>query len=115
MRALGGIMTFRGLFPIWYQMTIPMGLDIARIRRAWLSTMLLFMSLPAAAAPAEDAWDALAGRGTVALMRHAVGTSIGVKAAGGIRTYEQAIAMAAAGATRLGASAGIAILRGAHE
>ena len=51
----------------------------------------------------------------VALMRHAVGTSIGVKAAGGIRTYEQAIAMAAAGATRLGTSAGIAILRGAHE
>jgi len=51
----------------------------------------------------------------VALMRHAVGSDIGVKAAGGIRTYEQAIAMAAAGATRLGASAGIAILRGAHE
>jgi deoxyribose-phosphate aldolase len=51
----------------------------------------------------------------VALMRHAVGPDIGVKAAGGIRTYEQAIAMVAAGATRLGASAGIAIVRGAHE
>jgi len=51
----------------------------------------------------------------VALMRAIVGPDIGVKAAGGIRTYEQAIAMVAAGATRLGASAGIAIVRGAHE
>ncbi len=50
----------------------------------------------------------------VALMRHAVGLEVGVKAAGGIRTYEQAIAMVAAGASRLGASAGVAILAGAQ-
>lgn len=49
----------------------------------------------------------------VSLMRHAVGSAIGVKAAGGIRTYEQAIAMAAVGANRLGASAGVAIIAGA--
>jgi len=49
----------------------------------------------------------------VALMRHIVGTEVGVKAAGGIRTYEQAIAMVAAGATRIGASSGVAIVSGA--
>jgi deoxyribose-phosphate aldolase len=49
----------------------------------------------------------------VALMRAVVGPAIGVKAAGGIRTYETAIAMAAAGASRIGASASIAIVQGA--
>jgi deoxyribose-phosphate aldolase len=48
----------------------------------------------------------------VELMRNAVGPNIGVKAAGGIRTREDAEAMVAAGATRLGASAGIKILQG---
>ena len=46
----------------------------------------------------------------VALMRETVGPEIGVKAAGGIRTYQDAIAMIEAGASRIGASAGIAIL-----
>lgn len=46
----------------------------------------------------------------VALLRRAVGPSIGVKAAGGIRTAEQAIAMLEAGADRLGTSATVAIL-----
>ena len=46
----------------------------------------------------------------VALMRRTVGPDMGVKAAGGIRTYTDAIAMIEAGATRIGASAGIAIL-----
>ncbi|MGC9359986.1 MAG: deoxyribose-phosphate aldolase [Anaerolineae bacterium] len=49
----------------------------------------------------------------VMLMRHAVGPNVGVKAAGGIRTYAQAIAMVTAGATRIGASAGVAIVSGA--
>jgi deoxyribose-phosphate aldolase len=49
----------------------------------------------------------------VALMRHVVGHNKGVKAAGGIRTYEDAIAMIAAGATRIGASSGVQILQGA--
>ena len=46
----------------------------------------------------------------VALMRKTVGPDIGVKAAGGIRTYRDAVAMIEAGASRIGASAGIAII-----
>jgi deoxyribose-phosphate aldolase len=41
----------------------------------------------------------------VALMRRAVGDRLGVKAAGGIRTYQEAVALLEAGATRLGVSA----------
>jgi len=48
----------------------------------------------------------------VALMRGVVGPQVGVKAAGGIRTYETAMAMIQAGASRIGASAGIQILQG---
>jgi deoxyribose-phosphate aldolase len=48
----------------------------------------------------------------VALMRKVVGPSIGVKAAGGIRTYEDAQRMIAAGATRIGASASVKIIQG---
>jgi deoxyribose-phosphate aldolase len=47
----------------------------------------------------------------VELMRRAVGPELGVKAAGGIKTYKDAQAMVAAGATRIGASAGIKILQ----
>lgn len=48
----------------------------------------------------------------VALMSEAVaGTRMGVKAAGGIRTFSDFKAMVEAGATRIGASAGIAILK----
>lgn len=46
----------------------------------------------------------------VRLMRKAVGRKMGVKAAGGIRTRADAEAMIAAGATRLGCSAGVAIV-----
>ena len=46
----------------------------------------------------------------VALMRKTVGPDVGVKAAGGIRTYADAVRMIEAGASRIGASAGIAIL-----
>lgn len=49
----------------------------------------------------------------VALMRRVVGPEVGVKAAGGIRTYEDAKAMVQAGATRIGASAGVKIVQGA--
>lgn len=49
----------------------------------------------------------------VALMRKTVGSKVGVKAAGGIRTYEDAVKMIEAGANRLGCSAGIAIVQGA--
>jgi deoxyribose-phosphate aldolase len=46
----------------------------------------------------------------VALMRKTVGPSFGVKASGGIRTREDALALIEAGANRLGASAGIHIV-----
>lgn len=49
----------------------------------------------------------------VALMRATVGDSVGVKASGGIRSYETAVAMISSGATRLGTSSGIAIVQGA--
>ena len=46
----------------------------------------------------------------VKLMRKAVGKKMGVKASGGVRTAEDFLAMIKAGATRVGASAGIAIM-----
>ena len=46
----------------------------------------------------------------VRLMRRTVGPEMGVKAAGGIHTREEALAMLEAGATRIGASSGIAIV-----
>ena len=46
----------------------------------------------------------------VALMRKVVGEDLGVKAAGGIRTLEDAKNMIAAGANRIGASAGVKIV-----
>ena len=49
----------------------------------------------------------------VALMRRVVGPTMGVKAAGGIRTFEDAQRMVAAGASRIGASASIKIVSGA--
>ena len=48
----------------------------------------------------------------VQLMRETVGPEMGVKASGGVRTKEDAEKMVAAGATRLGASAGVKIVRG---
>ena len=47
----------------------------------------------------------------VALMKATVGDRLGVKASGGVRDYKSAKAMIDAGATRIGASAGIAIVR----
>lgn len=46
----------------------------------------------------------------VKLMRETVGDKLGVKAAGGIHTKEEALAMIEAGASRIGASASIAIV-----
>jgi deoxyribose-phosphate aldolase len=48
----------------------------------------------------------------IQLMRETVGPEMGVKASGGVRTKEDVEAMVAAGATRIGASAGIKIVRG---
>lgn len=46
----------------------------------------------------------------VALMRRVVGPEIGVKAAGGIRDLDTALAMIKAGATRIGTSSGVSIV-----
>lgn len=46
----------------------------------------------------------------IALMRRTVGPAIGVKASGGVRTLEDLMAMVAAGASRVGASASVRIM-----
>ena len=51
----------------------------------------------------------------VALMKEAVGDRLGIKAAGGIRTYGDLMAMVEAGATRIGTSAGLGILEDVPE
>ncbi|ACG62292.1 TPA: deoxyribose-phosphate aldolase [Streptococcus equi subsp. zooepidemicus] len=48
----------------------------------------------------------------VKLMRQTVGPDIGVKAAGGARSLEDALAFVEAGATRIGTSAGVTIMKG---
>ena len=48
----------------------------------------------------------------VAMMRRVVGEQMGVKASGGVRTLEDAETMVAHGATRIGASASVAIMKG---
>lgn len=53
--------------------------------------------------------------GDIALMRSVVGSTLGVKASGGIRTAADALAMLEAGADRIGASASIAIVSGASD
>ncbi len=45
-------------------------------------------------------------------MRKTVGPDMGVKASGGARSYEDALAFIKAGATRIGASSGVAIMEG---
>src|SRR5207247_8052871 len=50
----------------------------------------------------------------VALMRRIVGAEMGVKAAGGVRDLDALKAMVAAGATRVGASAGVKIIQQAR-
>jgi deoxyribose-phosphate aldolase len=51
----------------------------------------------------------------IQLMKAAVGDTMGVKAAGGIRTFGDAMAMLRAGASRIGTSAGIEILEDIPE
>ncbi len=48
----------------------------------------------------------------VALMRRTVGPAMGVKAAGGVRSFEDAVQMIRAGATRLGTSSGVLLVSG---
>jgi deoxyribose-phosphate aldolase len=53
-----------------------------------------------------------ATREDIDLMRRTVGPTMGVKASGGVRDLKDAQTMIAAGATRLGASASVEIVRG---
>ena len=48
-------------------------------------------------------------------MRRIVGAEIGVKASGGVRTAEDVLKMAQAGANRIGASASVAIVTGTRR
>ena len=50
--------------------------------------------------------------GDIALMKYVVGSTVGVKASGGIRSHEDAEAMIASGADRIGASASVKIVTG---
>ncbi len=50
----------------------------------------------------------------VALMRRTVGPDLGVSASGGIRSFNEAMAMIAAGSNRVGTSRGVALMREAH-
>jgi deoxyribose-phosphate aldolase len=47
-------------------------------------------------------------------MRKTVGKDMGVKASGGIRSYEDAVRMVEAGASRIGASASVSIYESAE-
>ncbi|MFH2003205.1 MAG: deoxyribose-phosphate aldolase [Bacteroidota bacterium] len=53
--------------------------------------------------------------GDIALMRKVVGSAMGVKASGGVRTREEALQMVASGADRIGASASVKIVSGEVE
>lgn len=48
----------------------------------------------------------------IVLMRRTVGPKMGVKASGGVKSFEDAVAMIRAGATRLGTSSGVLIVKG---
>ena len=50
----------------------------------------------------------------IALMRRIVGPKMGVKASGGIKTFDQALALINAGASRLGCGASVAVITGAE-
>lgn len=51
----------------------------------------------------------------ITIMRQAVGSDMGVKASGGVRSYRTAIALIKAGASRIGTSSGINLLREAEN
>ncbi len=53
--------------------------------------------------------------GDVALMRKVVGSALGVKASGGVRSQQDALALIASGADRIGASASVMIVTGEKE
>lgn len=59
----------------------------------------------------------IAGANTrvVSLMKQTVGNEMGVKASGGIHSFQEAMAMITAGATRIGASCGVAIMKSLNK
>jgi deoxyribose-phosphate aldolase len=71
----------------------------------------LCMDAGAAFIKTSTAWNGGATVADVRLLKELVRESIGIKASGGIRTYEQALDLILAGATRLGTSRGIDLIR----
>jgi deoxyribose-phosphate aldolase len=53
-----------------------------------------------------------ATEGDIRLLRRAVGDALGIKASGGIRSYERAVNLVEAGADRIGTSSGVVIMEG---
>jgi deoxyribose-phosphate aldolase len=51
----------------------------------------------------------------IALMKRSLPASVAIKASGGIKTYEQALSMIEAGASRIGTSSGVAIVETANQ
>lgn len=51
----------------------------------------------------------------IALMHSLVGGRLGIKASGGVRTYQDAVAMVTAGATRIGASSSLDIVEASND
>jgi deoxyribose-phosphate aldolase len=51
----------------------------------------------------------------VALMKRSIPPTVGIKASGGIKTFEQALAMINAGATRIGTSSGVSIVEASNQ
>jgi deoxyribose-phosphate aldolase len=71
----------------------------------------LCMDAGAAFIKTSTGWNGSATVADVRLLKELVRESIGIKASGGIRTYEQALDLIQAGATRLGTSRGIDLIR----
>ena len=80
---------------------------MARFLLHWL---IIAVALGAAARLVPGFTGGGATEDAVRTLRAAVGPNIGVKASGGIRTRAQALAMIAAGASRIGASSSVAIV-----
>ena len=94
--------------------------SINQLQRIDISTVTLFIDgiMPITAAKHIEIISTIAFQEVIsgatvediALMRRLVGSEMGVKASGGVRTCEDATKMRAAGASRIGASASVAIV-----
>ena len=88
----------------------------ARVKAILETSLLAHDEIVRAAAHFVESSTGFGSRGAtvadVVLLRRTVSPALGVKASGGIRARRDALALLAAGATRLGTSAGVAMVRG---